>query len=87
MLTTAGLMRSTMSAKLIAGVDSGFEMAGRVGIAALTGAPAVTAGCEPPPAKIAPTRNATTAVSPTVTYVNRFIAAAVPRGFSPELPL
>src|SRR4029077_19998613 len=74
MLTTAGLMRSTTSAKLIGAATAG-ELPARGeaggGPAVLAGAPAETADRAMPPATIAPTRKATTAVSATVTKVKR----------------
>jgi hypothetical protein len=73
MLTTAGLIRSTTSAKL---TDEAARtaVAGRATyrpVAGWRGAPAVIADRETPPATMAPTRNATKAVSATVTTVNR----------------
>src|SRR5262245_8207436 len=84
MFTTAGLMRSTMSAKLTRPFRPGFGRATVRAVDAVeavavdvadvvdrAGAPADTAGRAKPPATIAPTRNATTAVSTTVTTVKR----------------
>src|SRR5258708_20025683 len=74
MFTTAGLRRSTTSAKLtrepIAGAPG---LRGGTGRAAdiFAGAPAATADRATPPATIAPTRNATTAGSVMVTMVKR----------------
>ena len=69
--TTAGLIRSTTSAKLTSGETA--IVAGRVvGFGgAVLGALDTTAVRVAPPAKIAPTRKATTAVSINVTNVRR----------------
>src|SRR6185436_8940842 len=73
MFTTAGFSRSTTSAKFtrdgIAGPAG--PRAGRLTGAGLSATPAVTAERATPPARIAPTRKATTAVRATVTRVNR----------------
>src|SRR4051794_25266157 len=73
MLTTAGFRRSTTSAKLTREAMAGAAAvrARRPAAADLGEGPADTAGRTKPPATIAPTRNATTAVSVTVTRVNR----------------
>jgi hypothetical protein len=70
MLTTAGLMRSTMSAKLTAVAK---RVSGRAAdpLAGFTSGPATTADRARPPAKMVPTRNATAAVKISVTNVKR----------------
>src|SRR5512135_1381594 len=72
MFTTAGLMRWTTSAKL-ATVDPKPPPIGRAAarVAPSFAAPAAIDDRLTPPATIAPTRNATTAVSASVTTVNR----------------
>ena len=71
MFTTAGLMRSTTSAKL----TSGMATAGAAAPSGADGRGRATGRrdgrLDPPPAKIAPTRKATTAVSARVTNVKR----------------
>src|SRR3989442_6675474 len=71
MFTTAGLIRSTTSAKLMSVVAPApaTVRAGRAG-APFT-VPVMTVAGVSPPAKIAPTRNATTAVKAKVTKVKR----------------
>src|SRR2546427_5377947 len=74
MLTTAGLIRSTTSAKLTSDVETAPPAgrdAGRAG--AFFTVPVSTDSGLKPPAKMAPTRNATTAVSARVTKVKRRI--------------
>src|SRR4051812_3503677 len=75
MLTTAGLIRSTTSAKLTAGTTAAVFDARSGGRpeAAFAPPPADTSGRESPPARMAPTRRATTAVSTSVTNVKRRI--------------
>ena len=74
MLTTAGFRRSTTSAKLtseaIAGVPA-LRAGTNLAAEDFAGAPAETADRTKPPATIAPTRKATTAVNVTVTMVKR----------------
>ncbi len=72
MFTTEELMRSTTSAKLTSDAD-GDGPAFVTGRAEATraGTTAETAGRANPPAKIAPTRNATTPVRTTVMRVKR----------------
>src|SRR5438034_1634154 len=72
MFTTAGLIRSTTSAKLTSDVDTAppaGRNAGRAG--AFFTVPVRTEAGVKPPAKMAPTRKATTAVSARVTKVKR----------------
>src|SRR5262245_14859673 len=75
MLTTAGLMRSTTSAKLSGGpskaAGDGRTAYRPAGVVDAAGAPAVIVERAEPPDMIAPTRKATTAVSVTVTSVKR----------------
>src|SRR3954463_740536 len=73
MLTTAGLIRSTTSAKLTSDPSAGVLLARDSSRpeAALAGAPAETWDRATPPATMMPTRNATSAVSTTVTMVKR----------------
>src|SRR4051812_33459534 len=91
MFTTAGLIRSTMSAKLTRPFSEALACASvRPGTAALlAGAPADTAERATPPATIAPTRNATNAVSTTVTMVKRLDISlhykGLKRGFVEDL--
>src|SRR5205814_6486501 len=90
MLTTAGLMRSTTSANLTR-VAGTLPAALRTDVA--VGPPlavprAAMDDWRVPPATIAPTRNATTAVSATVTKVNRrdIIPSPGPRRASVRAP-
>ena len=71
MLTTAGLMRSTTSAKLTSDVDAPAAGLRPTRPDPIEAPPAATEERETPPAKIAPTRKATRAVNPTVTSVKR----------------
>src|SRR4051812_5188439 len=73
MLTTAGFMRSTTSAKLMSVPPAG-ALAARIdaaGVGCRSRATAVTAARSKPPATIAPTRNATMAVRTMLTIVKR----------------
>src|SRR2546428_5071147 len=87
MFTTAGLMRSTTSEKLTRPLRAGVACEMARPLAALTGAPADTAERATPPAKIAPTRNATTAVNTTVTMVKRLDIFALAAGPHPRREL
>src|SRR5437762_134628 len=70
MFTTAGLRRSTTSAKLMSG-PAAAEAPFGAGLTLFTGPAATDDWLLPPPAKIAPTRKATTAVSARLTNVKR----------------